>query len=214
MNKKGKYSLIFAIFIACILMTGIAVAEKGDTKPECKDKIDNDGDGLIDRKDGGCTGPNDNDESNCGDGECEGGETSSSCLADCGVSDSCSDTDGGNAITVFGTTSGYLDDVSYSNTDSCVDSSTIKEYYCSGSYEYSASQSCGSDTYSSNYCSGNYIYKDITDYFCSSGECDNTVTSQVQDNCDSYDASGTDYCSNGDVYNDYTDYYCSSGACD
>ena len=28
MNKNGKYSLVFAIFIACILLTGVAVAEK------------------------------------------------------------------------------------------------------------------------------------------------------------------------------------------
>ena len=52
MNKNGKYSLVFAIFIACILLTGVAVAEKkggggggGGSKPECNDKIDNDGDG-------------------------------------------------------------------------------------------------------------------------------------------------------------------------
>ena len=53
---------------------------------ECNDQIDNDGDGKIDLADtGGCTDSSDNDETNCGDTKCEGGESCSSCSFDCGV---------------------------------------------------------------------------------------------------------------------------------
>ena len=52
---------------------------------ECNDGIDNDNDGKIDEEDAGCTYPysEDNDESNCGDGECEGTETNAYCPNDC-----------------------------------------------------------------------------------------------------------------------------------
>ena len=53
--------------------------------PECSDGIDNDGDGQTDYpNDAGCSSNEDNDETNCGDTICEGGETCSSCPADCG----------------------------------------------------------------------------------------------------------------------------------
>ncbi|MBW2974166.1 metallophosphoesterase [Candidatus Woesearchaeota archaeon] len=51
---------------------------------ECDDGIDNDGDGNIDTADGGCLNASGTDETNCGDGVCEGGETSGTCPADCG----------------------------------------------------------------------------------------------------------------------------------
>ncbi|MBR9692996.1 hypothetical protein GOV07_03645 [Candidatus Woesearchaeota archaeon] len=51
---------------------------------ECSDGVDNDGDGATDMSDGGCSSPSDDDETNCGDGACEGGETSGTCPADCG----------------------------------------------------------------------------------------------------------------------------------
>jgi len=52
---------------------------------ECDDGIDNDGDGAVDLSDAGCSSSTDNDETNCGDGVCEGFETQSSCPADCGT---------------------------------------------------------------------------------------------------------------------------------
>jgi len=63
---------------------------------ECNDGIDNDLDGFCDTVgvictdgtnpgDSGCGNPTDDDESDCGDGICEGGEDNVSCLADCGV---------------------------------------------------------------------------------------------------------------------------------
>lgn len=51
---------------------------------ECNDKIDNDGDGLIDMLDPGCSDPADNDESNCGDSVCTGNENCARCIIDCG----------------------------------------------------------------------------------------------------------------------------------
>jgi len=52
---------------------------------QCSDGSDNDGDGDTDLADGGCSSGTDNDESNCGDGACEGSETQSSCSQDCGT---------------------------------------------------------------------------------------------------------------------------------
>ncbi len=166
-------------------------ANPGDTSEldpsvECDDGMDNDGDDDIDYNDGGCSGPTDDDETNCGDGVCEGGETAGSCPADCGGEpDSCNDTDGGNVITVFGTTSGYLDGSPYSNDDYCVDVSNIMEYYCSGDYEQSQQQSCGTDGYvGDNYCLNGSVYRDYRDYSCSSGECGYTDTPILQEECD------------------------------
>lgn len=52
---------------------------------ECKDGVDNDGDGAIDSKDPGCKKGAANDESNCGDGVCEGvTEYYGNCPLDCG----------------------------------------------------------------------------------------------------------------------------------
>ena len=141
MNKK----ILLSFLIVALIGAGIiqaTIASKGGTKPECNDRIDNDGDGKIDLNDQGCSSRTDNDESNCGDAVCEGGETCSSCSADCGPCDSCGDTDGGYVTTVRGTVSGYLNGQQYSSTDYCVTNTTVNEYYCSGNYAYDYSTSC------------------------------------------------------------------------
>ncbi|MBU0466247.1 MAG: hypothetical protein KJ718_03090 [Nanoarchaeota archaeon] len=160
---------------------------------ECDDGSDNDGDNAIDYNDAGCSGPTDNDETNCGDRVCEGGEVCDVCVDDCGVCNTCSDTDGGIYSLVFGTTSGYYLDVWYSHDDYCVDSSNLNEYYCSGDYEYGQQIFCGNDTYGSPYCSGGDVYIDFIDYLCSSGECDSTTAQELLEECD---------------------YGCTSGECD
>jgi hypothetical protein len=212
MDKKGRIALISALVLAVALLVVFVMA----AKPECMDKKDNDGDGNIDYPDDtGCSYKQDNDETDCGDGVCEGGETSGTCPEDCGSPDSCSDTDGGNVITVFGTASGYFNGNPYSDDDYCVDASNIMEYYCSGDYEQSSQQSCGTDFYGSPYCSsGDTIYKDLTDYFCNGGECDSDVTPEFQEDCDDNDGYGSPYCSGSDIYKDYDDYFCIGGACD
>ena len=53
-------------------------------EPECNDSLDNDGDGQTDYpNDAGCSSSSDDDETNCGDTVCEGGETCSTCSDDC-----------------------------------------------------------------------------------------------------------------------------------
>lgn len=99
---------------------------------ECDDGIDNDGDGAVDYHDGGCTGPEDDDETNCGDGVCEGGETSQNCPADCGPGDSCDDTDGGIVLEIQGTVSGYRYGYPYEYTDYCNSTTLLTEFYCNG----------------------------------------------------------------------------------
>lgn len=151
---------------------------------ECDDGSDNDGDSDTDMDDSGCSSPTDDDETDCGDAVCEGGEVCDVCVADCGHCDSCSETDFGNNIWIFSATSGYYNDVWYSDDDYCVDSGTIMEYYCVGDYEQSQQQSCGTDYYTGNYCYDGDVYRDHYDYYCASGECDYTLTPELVEECD------------------------------
>ena len=59
--------------------------DKTETNPdvECDDGLDNDGDSAVDYDDNGCSSPTDTDETDCGDGVCEGGEDCDNCAADC-----------------------------------------------------------------------------------------------------------------------------------
>lgn len=63
----------------------------GTGTSECDDGTDNDDDGNIDLNDIGCLDSNDNDETDCGDGVCEGGENVDTCPLDCsgGTPSSC-----------------------------------------------------------------------------------------------------------------------------
>jgi hypothetical protein len=158
---------IIAIIISVVAFSGSAandVATLGiSSARQCSDKKDNDGDGKIDMNDAGCSNRNDNDESNCGDRVCEGGETCSSCATDCGscpttsilttnpttsiitttIPNSCSDTDGGMIYTVKGTISGYYNSQPYSNTDYCSGSTgVLVEYYCSAGSSFNTAYNC------------------------------------------------------------------------
>ena len=109
---------------------------------ECDDGTDNDGDSATDMSDTGCSSSTDDDETDCGDGVCEGGETSATCTADCGYPDSCADTDGGLVEWVLGTVSGYFNNNSYSDSDYCTDSTTLVEFYCGGAFAYDRAVNC------------------------------------------------------------------------
>jgi hypothetical protein len=162
---NGKILILaFCLVAAFGLVTTVGIAGPKGLKA-CRDTIDNDGDNYIDWPDDpGCDSRNDDNEYNP-------------------WNDSCSDTDGGNIITVFGTTFGYYNDELYSNSDYCVDSGTIMEYYCSGNYEQSQQQGCGTDGYGSNYCSSGDVYRDYIDYYCTSGACDSTSTPELVEEC-------------------------------
>lgn len=87
---------------------------------ECDDGSDNDGDGDTDYRvsggDGGCSSLTDNDETNCPDGQCEGGETPSTCPADCGsTSNNCIADLGGTCCSSGQTCQGG----SFSASDDC-----------------------------------------------------------------------------------------------
>ena len=97
---------------------------------------------------------------------------------------SCSDSDGGIVPGVFGTVSGYYKNKPYSNSDYCVDSGAVLEYYCSGIYKASTQQSCGTDGYTgSNYCMNGDVYRNYLDYFCASGMCASNSTPMLQQDC-------------------------------
>jgi hypothetical protein len=162
MNKKGKIAIFAVFIIVVLLLVSVAIGAPGGnrSKPvrECDDGIDNDGDTYIDwPNDPGCRNKNDDDESNCGDGVCEGEETPENCPEDCMIPDSCSDTDGGFDIFLQGTVSGYNLGNLYEHTDYCLNTTFLVEYYCFGD-QYSYVHNNCDDT-------GNYTMQCIT------GEC-------------------------------------------
>jgi len=81
---SGNYYLIDNMEVSTEYIGPPAGFLGGTQTYECNDGVDNDGDGATDHgQDGGCVSDSDNDESDCGDGVCEGGETSGSCVIDC-----------------------------------------------------------------------------------------------------------------------------------
>jgi hypothetical protein len=201
MDKKAKIVTIATLVLIVILTIGLVTAKGGlrAPKPECNDKLDNDGDGFVDLSDKGCNNKKDNDETNCGDGVCEGGETSNACPADCPVcgnnikegsevcdgtdlsgqtcasqgfdggtlacnarcdgfdasgcfTDTCSDSDGSINIFTQGTVSGDLGRSPYSNTDFCLDTTMLMEFYCSGNRQSNFTNECFSNSTSGTTC--------------------------------------------------------------
>jgi hypothetical protein len=97
---------------------------------ECDDGMDNDGDNDIDMADAGCSSPIDDDETNCGDSICEGGEECDVCVADCGICDYCDDSDGGLVYDVAGTVTFYYQGQPYYFDDGCNTTAILAEQYC------------------------------------------------------------------------------------
>lgn len=95
----------------------------------------------------------------CGNGideDCNGADLSCNTT----YPNSCSDTDGGWVYNLKGTVSGYKNNAAYSNTDYCLTSASVIEYYCSGT-------NMGSINY---YCVTNTNITNVTNY-CSDGAC-------------------------------------------
>jgi len=86
MNKNAILAvLVVAVLIFMLSACNGSTGQGAGSKPECNDRLDNDGDGKIDMSDSGCSSRSDNDESNCGDARCEGAETCATCPTDCGA---------------------------------------------------------------------------------------------------------------------------------
>ena len=75
---------------------GTGTGTSGDVLPQCADLSDNDGDGLIDLKDPGCTSPVDNDEYNAPTSGSGGSSTGSTGSTTSGTTSSTTTTGGGN----------------------------------------------------------------------------------------------------------------------
>lgn len=160
MNKGGKLAIFAVFLIVVILLVGMTIAgPKARAVKECRDGIDNDGDTYIDwPNDPGCANKNDNDESNCGDGICEGEETPENCPEDCGYPDSCSDTDGGWEVFLQGTVSGYNLGDPYEHTDYCWDAQWLVEHFCIGNQYSSSFHDCDTGNYTMQCSNGACVY--------------------------------------------------------
>lgn len=132
--------------MAIILLLGfyfVSVSVAAPAKSQCSDRIDHDGDGYCDYGanarcsdnsipgDSGCSNKFDNSECAISTEICDGkdndcdGTTDENCNAD-----SCTDTDSGYDIGIQGTVSGYNLNQPYSKTDSCLNSTSLLEYFC------------------------------------------------------------------------------------
>ena len=148
-------------------------SELGTT--ECDDGLDNDGDSTTDMADSGCSSPTDNDESDCGDNVCEGGEDCSTCPSDClNIGEVCCD---GTAYTGDCCTnedctgSATCENHLCSTPDSCTDTDggvnieiTGTTYgYLEETYYYHDDRCIDSNNLEEFYCIGDYNYSTITD---------------------------------------------------
>jgi hypothetical protein len=101
--------------------------------------------------------------------------------------ESCSDTDGGNIPKVKGTVSGfYFNGRQFSLTDSCINTTFLKEYYCIGSEPDNVRKNCNDYGYAWN---------------CSNGKCYNSTPTTIPNSC-----SDTDGGYNGTVKGSLTGY--------
>ncbi|NIO19311.1 MAG: hypothetical protein GTN76_00830 [Candidatus Aenigmarchaeota archaeon] len=159
-----------------------------DPNVECDDGIDNDGDNDIDYNDGGCTGPTDDDETNCGDDVCEGGEDCNNCAADClesgqvccnGVAywgDCCDDNDCTSPETCVNHNCQIADSCSDTDGGYVLTVQGTVSGYDSG-YPYSYTDYCNSTYLTEYYCIGDQWWNDFVDCSmmnhttCSNGAC-------------------------------------------
>src|SRR5688572_21585510 len=93
MRYSRQIGVLLVFFMLCAASASVAGAETDEYNAaaqfaQCEDGVDNDGDGLVDLNDPGCTTPLDDDERNaaeCGDGSDNDGDG----LADYGQDPDC-----------------------------------------------------------------------------------------------------------------------------
>ena len=143
--QKGKIAILGLVLLIAVLAASVVFA--GPVRAQCRDGVDNDGDGRTDYPaDPGCV--NKFDKSELGTAQCDNGLdddgdnltdypddpgcSSPSDNSEFNAVQTCSDSDGGFAPFVKGTVT--ANNVSY--TDFCnpsnTTSTTLNEYYCSG----------------------------------------------------------------------------------
>jgi hypothetical protein len=217
MEKKKQIYLGITLVALIMVISFIALAAsptgmfKGGipgkpSKPsaECSDHIDNDGDGYCDfawKKaycddgstvgDSGCSAKDDNDETNCGDGVCEGGENSNNCPVDCVIE------------THKVCSSGYCVEVNGTGTDECISNYDCMNCNDTDWYNIYVKGYCFDAIGNfSDYCDGTEY---VAEYYCNANwsECANST-----ELC----PSGFE-CSDGACVNITTHTECSSGYC-
>ncbi|MFH0977908.1 MAG: hypothetical protein V1837_01265 [Candidatus Woesearchaeota archaeon] len=208
-NSKVILISVFLVFVVCVflfanqnLISGSAVKAVA----QCKDGVDNDGDGRIDfPSDPGCSSKTDNSELNlnvqCDDGlDNDGDKLVDMKDAGCASLTDNDESNCGDRVCEGGETVASCPvDCGYPNSCSDTDGGNIIEVlgtvsgYLSNSWYSNADYCIDSGT--------------IAEYYCSA-----STKQAAQISC-GVDAHSIDYCLNGSVYNDFTDYYCSAGVC-
>ena len=192
LNKKWLWIVVLSLSLLLVIgCTSTPTGKAAPIKPQCKDKIDNDGDGFCDYPYGvpsqlGVTG-HCVDGSKLGDSDCSNPNDDTECDSACSTSSDCGDPQVGLAY--------------------CgADGNAYQNYLV---YTCSTSDGCGA-------CSSQTTPQLVgnCNNGCSNGVC-NTCTSQCTTNadCGSTDPSGTYYCGTDDnVYQNIRTPTC-SGSC-
>lgn len=184
---------------------------------ECSDGIDNDGDGKVDLKDGGCIDEADTDETNCGDGVCEGPERCSTCTSDCGVCPECNDGIDNDGDGDTDTSDGGCTDAADTDETNCGDGICETGESCLGynDYESCTDNVCYEPT-CTNGCVQTAVSYGITDEACSGIQaCDGSGNCKTANgNACSIDANCLGgVCCNG-ICQDSICTVCGDGTCD
>lgn len=137
-------------------------------------------------------------------GYCQGGQ----CVnpSNTTVPNSCTETDTGQDLGVQGTTTGYLSGFSYSKTDYCLTTSSVKEYWCVGDLSYEQNFNCPSGT---TCISGACVSTQTNSCTDSDGGFNTIVKGTVSGQQNGAPYSFTDYCVGSTSIHEY---YCVGGA--
>ncbi len=233
MNRK------ILLFVALVIVAGLVLpsvisakpSRAPRVKPACNDKIDNDGDGLVDMNDPGCSSRRDTSELNpnieCDDGIDNDGDGAVD-YNDGGCSSPTDNDESncGDGVCEGGETSGNCpadcgEPDSCSDTDGGIDYptyGTVSGYYSSNPYSYD--DLCNGTILTEFYCSGDQY--DLTSYDCTSGaynacvdgecvylnECEDGVDNDGDGNTDYPNDAGCSSSSDDDESN------CGDGVCE